>query len=77
MSKQLRSCVACKIERENCVQRRDGTWCCPPCIREAWEKTKRRLVYRSELVAITRKRFGKAQIAQITQIQSRVIRFFA
>ena len=61
MAKQLQRCVVCGDEQENCIQRRDGTWRCPSCIQEEWQKTKRRLVYRSELVAVTRKRFGKAR----------------
>ena len=61
MATQLQRCVVCGDVRENCIQRRDGTWRCPSCIQEEWQKTKRRLVYRSELVAVTRKRFGKAR----------------
>jgi hypothetical protein len=61
MAKQLQRCVVCGDERENCIQRRDGTWRCRSCIQDEWQKTKRRLVYRSELAAVTRKRFGKAR----------------
>jgi hypothetical protein len=59
MAKQMNRCVGCKVEREKCVQRRDGTWRCPACIQSEWETIKRRLVYRSELAAIARARLRK------------------
>jgi hypothetical protein len=56
MAKQFHRCVECGEERENCVQRRDGTWRCSACLQEIWNETKRRLVHRSQLAAVMRKR---------------------
>jgi hypothetical protein len=61
MANQLYRCDGCRNERENCVQRRNGTWLCRPCIAEEWQKTKRRLIYRSELATTARKRLITAR----------------
>ena len=61
MEKQLQRCVECGEVQENCIQRRDGTWRCPACIQEIWEKTNRRMVYRAGLAASARRGFAKAR----------------
>ena len=55
----IRVCSLCH-ENVPCIQRRDASWACGPCLKEEWERTKRKLVYKSELATSARNRFGKA-----------------
>jgi hypothetical protein len=64
MTTNLQRCAGCRIERENCVQRRDGSWRCQLCVRKEWERIKRRLVFRSELAATARTRLRRAREAR-------------
>lgn len=55
----IRVCSLCH-ENVPCIQRRDASWACGPCLKEEWERTKQKLVYKSELATSARNRFGKA-----------------
>ena len=57
-------CSICK-ESVPCIQRRDASWACGPCLRQEWERAKRKLVYKSKLVAGARRHFGKAMKSKL------------
>lgn len=59
MKTTMTKCSICKMDKP-CIQRRDASWACGPCLQEEWRSVKRVLVQRSAAMAMgIRKRRSK------------------
>lgn len=58
----IRKCDKCQDEKP-CIQRRDGSWACGPCLQEEWISTKTKMVNTADaLVRSIRTRHAKRSV---------------